>query len=90
MKLWYPEEYCFKITVLSIKPDNSPNRCRNGHEVGYVAAPAPISYYRVMVFCQFFVNILKSRLNSIDDKKYVQTVRLNGHCFLPPLVSRTV
>lgn len=35
MKHWFNEEYCFKITVLSIKPDNEPvNHCRNGHEVG--------------------------------------------------------
>lgn len=35
MKNWYYEEYSFKITVLSIKPDNEPlNHCRNGHEVG--------------------------------------------------------
>jgi len=35
MKKWYKEDYSFKITVLSIKPDNKPeNRCRNGHEVG--------------------------------------------------------
>ena len=35
MKHWYYEEYSFKITVMSIKPDNKPmNHCRNGHEVG--------------------------------------------------------
>lgn len=37
MNQWYNEEYSFKITVLSIKPDNSPlNNCRNGLEVGDV------------------------------------------------------
>lgn len=35
MKNWYKEDYSFKITVLSVKPDNKPeNHCRNGHEVG--------------------------------------------------------
>lgn len=34
MKHWYDEEYSFKITVVSVKPDNDPvNHCRNGHEV---------------------------------------------------------
>lgn len=33
--LWFKEDYTFKITVLSIKPDNkSENHCRNGHEAG--------------------------------------------------------
>lgn len=35
MNKWYHEEYSFKITVLSVNPDNKPeNHCRNGHEVG--------------------------------------------------------
>lgn len=35
MKIWYEETWKFKITVLSIKPDNNPRgHCRNGHETG--------------------------------------------------------
>lgn len=35
MKKWYEEEYTFKITVLSVGPENTPVRhCRNGHETG--------------------------------------------------------
>ncbi|MGI6345212.1 MAG: TIGR04076 family protein [Bacillota bacterium] len=35
MKRWYPEEFSFQITVVSLRPDNQPeNYCRNGHEVG--------------------------------------------------------
>ncbi len=34
MESWYREDWRFLITVLSLKPDNSPRRCRNGHEVG--------------------------------------------------------
>jgi uncharacterized repeat protein (TIGR04076 family) len=33
MKRWYTEEYYFKIKVLSVKPDNKPEKhCRNGFE----------------------------------------------------------
>ena len=35
MKNWYTEEYCFKITVMSVGADNvTENHCRNGHEAG--------------------------------------------------------
>lgn len=34
MKIWYPEQYNFKITVVSVGDDNNPSHCRNGHEVG--------------------------------------------------------
>ena len=35
MKKWYAEEFQFEITVLHIKPDNTPeNHCRMGLEVG--------------------------------------------------------
>lgn len=35
MKKWLKEDYSFKITVLSIQPNNEPeNHCRNGHEFG--------------------------------------------------------
>ena len=35
MKAWYQEDYSFKIKVLAVSPDNTPDKhCRNGHEVG--------------------------------------------------------
>ena len=34
MMNWYKEEYCFKITVVSVGGDGSAQRCRNGHEPG--------------------------------------------------------
>ena len=34
MKKVYKEEDAFKIAVVSVAPDNRPENCRNGHEVG--------------------------------------------------------
>jgi uncharacterized repeat protein (TIGR04076 family) len=34
MKNWFPEQYKFKITALSVGNDGNPHHCRNGHEVG--------------------------------------------------------
>jgi uncharacterized repeat protein (TIGR04076 family) len=34
MKKWFPEQYKFKITVLSVGDDGNAHHCRNGHEVG--------------------------------------------------------
>ena len=34
MKKWYRECYGFKITVVSVGPDNRAEHCRNGHQPG--------------------------------------------------------
>jgi uncharacterized repeat protein (TIGR04076 family) len=34
VKSVYKEDYSFKLTVVSVRPDGKPESCRNGHEIG--------------------------------------------------------